>query len=586
MPQIGAQGVSERHPERPPRYFLEMAAAAEAPRLSDARAAGGWLFGPAPDLLIGCGLLSLLAFAVFAAGGESLRIAQPALVFPLGVLLLGMPHYGGTLVRVYEHARDRRSYALFSFGATAAVAAWFALALFDPVAGTWLATLYLAWSPWHYTGQNYGLAVMFLRRRGVALGASDKRFLYAAFLLSYGLALVAMHADAGGSVEAPAQYASYALHVARLGIPLALAKPLALALGVAALACLARAGLGLARSAPSAGALAPAALLASTQALWFALPAAALLLDTSFGFDAFDPRHRVHYVTWIALFHSAQYLWVTSYYARQSADWRGGGAYGAKVLAAGAAIWTLPSLALGPAGLALSSMDAGLALLIASAVNVHHFILDGAIWKLRGRIAAVLIRSARDEGDATPPHPAWRRAVWAACAALFAAAGWFVAEEEITRRALAAGDLARAGSSQARLAVIGRDSGAARTALAAAHLERGEFGLARAQLARAEALAPTAEAKLVLAQLAAREGDFAGAAVALESALEVLPARADLHAEAARAWLAAGRGPLALPHLERAAALRPEDGALRAQRDRLARLIGPGAGVTRAETAP
>ena len=554
-----------------------MAAVADAPRSPAATAARGWLFGPAPDLLLGCGLLSLLAFAVFMLGGERLRIAQPALVFPLGVLLLGMPHYGGTLLRVYEHARDRHSYALFALGASSFVAAWFALALFNPVAGTWLATLYLSWSPWHYTGQNYGLAVMFLRRRGVALEGTDKRFFYAAFLLSYAMTLVAMHADAPGSIEVPVQNTAYALHVARLGIPFAIAKPLALALGLAALACLARAGVSLARFAPDARALAPAALLAATQAVWFALPAAALLLDTNLGFEAFDPRHRVHYVTWIALFHSAQYLWVTAYYARQSEDWRGGAAYGAKVLAAGAAIWTLPSLALGPAGLGVSSMDAGLALLIASAVNVHHFILDGAIWKLRGRIAEVLIRSARTDAGDERPSRVLRGAVWAACAALFVAAGWLVAEDELTRRALAAGDVARASGSQARLALLGRDSGPARLALASAHLGQSQLEPAREQLARAEALAATVETKLVLAQISAREGDFARAAEALEAALEAAPERADLHAEAARAWLAAGRGPRALPHLERASELRPDDTALRAARDRLARLIGPGA---------
>ena len=553
-----------------------MAAIAEAPRLPAARSPGGWLFGPAPDLLLGCGLLSLLAFGAFLVAGPTLRIAQPGLVFPLGVLLLGMPHYGGTLLRVYERARDRRGYAFFSFGATALVVAWFGASLFAPLAGTWLATLYLSWSPWHYTGQNYGLAVMFLRRRGVPLAGPDKRWLYAAFLLSFALTFVAMHAEAPGSVEAPVQYASYALHVGRLGIPLAIAKPLALALGVAALVSLARAAVGLARKAPSLAALAPAALLAATQAVWFALPAGALLLDTGFGFEAFDPRQRAHYVTWIALFHSAQYLWVTAYYARQSSGHHAG-LYAAKVLAAGTAIWTLPSLAFGPAGLGISSMDAGLALLIASAVNVHHFILDGAIWKLRGRIADVLIRSSAQHEAEERPSRALRPLVWATCAALLAVAGWLVVEEDATRRSLAAGDVAGAEASQARLAALGRDSGLARAALASAHLAARELAPARAQLERAIALAPTLEAQLLLAKLYAGERNFADAAAALEVAIEAAPDRVDLHTEAARAWLAAGRGPRALPHFARAVALRPEDAELRAQRDRLAHLIGPGA---------
>ncbi|MBM4383429.1 MAG: tetratricopeptide repeat protein [Deltaproteobacteria bacterium] len=542
-------------------------------------ARSGWLFGPAPDLLLGCGALSLLAFGAFMLGGERLRIAQPALVFPLGVLLLGMPHYGGTLLRVYERARDRRSYAVFSYGATAAVAAWLALALIEPVAGTWLATLYLTWSPWHYTGQNYGLAVMFLGRRGVAVDAKDKRWLWAAFALSYALTFVSMHAQTPGEVEAPVQYASYALHVGRLGIPLALAQPLTLALGAAALACLVRAGVGLARSAPSLAALGPAALLAASQALWFALPAAALMLNTSFGFEAFDWRQRAHYVTWIALFHSAQYLWVTTYYARQSESWSGFAPYAAKVLASGAAIWTLPSLAFGPAALGVSSMDAGLALLIASAVNVHHFILDGAIWKLRGRIGEILIRAAREGADGERPSLVLRPLVWTTCAALFAAALWLVLEEERSRGALAAGDIAGAEASQARLAQLGRDDAATRLALAEAQLSARDLAAARANTERSHALAPTLASQLLLAKLAFAEGDFARAAEAIEVAIESAPESANLHAEAARAWLAAGRAPRALPHFDRALALAPDDAEVRSERDRLARLIGPGAGA-------
>ena len=39
-------------------------------------------------------------------------------------------------------------------------------------------------------------------------------------------------------------------------------------------------------------------------------------------------------------------------------------------------------------------------LLVASVVNLHHFVLDGAIWKLRdGRVARVLLRTAEGPGE-------------------------------------------------------------------------------------------------------------------------------------------------------------------------------------------
>jgi hypothetical protein len=100
------------------------------------------------------------------------------------VLLAGTPHYGATLVRVYEKRRDRRAYVVFSLWATLAVIALFVVSLWWGAAATFFVTLYLTWSPWHYTGQNYGLAVMFLRRGGVDLEPGLKRWIYASFLLS------------------------------------------------------------------------------------------------------------------------------------------------------------------------------------------------------------------------------------------------------------------------------------------------------------------------------------------------------------------------------------------------------------------
>ncbi|MBM4383428.1 MAG: hypothetical protein FJ091_08670 [Deltaproteobacteria bacterium] len=134
-----------------------------------------WLFGRWRDLLFGCGALYTLAFALLLAAGPEVRAAQPALLFPLLLTFASMPHYGATLLRVYERSRDRRSYALFSLWATLAVAAWFLAGTLNAAAGAWLVTLYLTWSPWHYTGQNYGLAVMFLRRAGVAIEGEEKR---------------------------------------------------------------------------------------------------------------------------------------------------------------------------------------------------------------------------------------------------------------------------------------------------------------------------------------------------------------------------------------------------------------------------
>ena len=137
-----------------------------------------WLFGAWPDLLFGCGLLYALVFCLFLASGAQIRSAQPSLLFPLGILLLGVPHYGATLLRVYQQQRERQAFVLFSLWATLAIAAFFVASLHRAALASFWLTLYLSWSPWHYTGQNYGLAVMFLRRSGVVLDPLTKRWIY------------------------------------------------------------------------------------------------------------------------------------------------------------------------------------------------------------------------------------------------------------------------------------------------------------------------------------------------------------------------------------------------------------------------
>ena len=82
-----------------------------------------WLFGPTPDLLLGCGGAYALLVGVLLFAGSEVRSWQPAILLPMMALVVGTPHYGATLLRVYEHRADRRRYALFSLWATLLVAA-------------------------------------------------------------------------------------------------------------------------------------------------------------------------------------------------------------------------------------------------------------------------------------------------------------------------------------------------------------------------------------------------------------------------------------------------------------------------------
>ncbi len=151
----------------------------------------------------------------------------------------------------------------------------------------------------------------------------------------------------------------------------------------------------------------------------------------------------------------------------------------AKVLAAGVAIWTLPAVLFAPGRLGELGYHTGLALLLAPAVNIHHFILDGAIWKLRHhRIARVLLRDETPQGGAALASGARSRIaralVWGTASAGVVVAGWVLYEEGVAYpRALARRDFAAAHASLDRLEWFGRGNFVLRMQTPRPHGRRG-----------------------------------------------------------------------------------------------------------------
>jgi hypothetical protein len=229
-----------------------------------------WLFGPVPDLLIGCGLLYAIALPAFFAFGSELRAHQPDALMPLLVLFVSLPHYGATLLRVYEKAEDRRLYRRHALYSSLLVFAAFVLALHVPVAAMALTTLYLTWSPWHYTAQNFGLASMFLRRRGAAVGPTLSRSLRLSFVLSYGLAFLWMHTGEGTPADYAIPLAQDSARFVGLGIPPRVSLALGVLLLVAYLAALGATLVLLLRTA-TLRAAGPTLALLLTQVLWFSV---------------------------------------------------------------------------------------------------------------------------------------------------------------------------------------------------------------------------------------------------------------------------------------------------------------------------
>lgn len=334
-----------------------------------------WVHRPWLDLIVGCGAwsLPLMGLAYFSSAASTLTWS---VIFYFLALFLNYPHYMATIHRAYHTEEDFRKYRIFTVHITLLVGLTILLSHMWVQSLPWIFTLYLTASPWHYSGQNYGLFMMFTRRAGVQPSATERRCLYTAFLLSYAILFLNFHT--GPSIDP--------LFVS-LNIPGNVSAWAQIILAIAFVACSA---FGISRVIARARlrCLIPSLTLFSTQCVWFLLPTLLSLVE----------RFRVpqsRYSTGVlAVMHSAQYLWVTSYYAKREAAGTPGRTW--RPLAY-FALLTTGGVALFIPGPWLSSVifhfDFTRSFLIFTAlVNIHHFILDGAIWKLRdGRVAALLL---------------------------------------------------------------------------------------------------------------------------------------------------------------------------------------------------
>jgi tetratricopeptide (TPR) repeat protein len=342
-----------------------------------------WIYQPWLDLLIGCGAWSapLLLVAAFVT---------PAYAHAWGVgfyflaLLFNYPHFMATIYRAYHTRESFERYKIFTLHVTLLVALTAVLLHASPRLLPWIFTLYICWSPWHYSGQNYGLLQMFLRRSGATVTSAERHWLRAAFIASYILLLASF--ETGGSFDPL---------IKSLGLPASITLPARVVLAVVFFFCGAMAFRRLLAE-RGAGELAAPLTLFTTQFLWFVLPT---LLELHANYQVPQTRYSSGV---LAVLHSAQYLWITSYYQKR------------EYVAAGKTDWRLTKyfITLIAGGIALFIPGPWLVsylfhfdfttsfLIFTSLVNLHHFLLDGAIWKLRDtKVSSLLTESTVDSSQ-------------------------------------------------------------------------------------------------------------------------------------------------------------------------------------------
>jgi hypothetical protein len=521
-------------PSRLPKQAAAPARAVAAP------APGGslYMFGPGIDLAFVAGGLTFALLPLCLA--VSPRLSQVSFLFLNFVC--NYPHYMATNYRIYRSRAQIERYRFFAVHVTGLFV--LTAILGHLLAGPWITalyTLYFTWSPFHYTGQNDGIAVMYLRRGGAELPQTDKRLLYVACIASFLMYLVFINTNlqVGALTTLP---------LFRLGMPASVARPVylvLLAIGTASAATFLWRMFH--RATPRI--MLPSVLLLTTQFTWFAVAAGIPLFarELSLGWVSVDSM-----VPAIAFLHCAQYLGVTAYYAKREhapgqAPFRFS-YYFLVVILGGILLW------LGSARLLsdVFAVDYSLSFLIMlSLINLHHFVMDGAIWKLRdGRIARLLIgeppapAAALPKGrrDAKPRSAAvvppvetgarwprgWRLAAWtAAGVAALALAATDVAYRVFVLQAselARAGRLAEARALYERVLRINPHAAEAVDGLAYDALQAGNVNVALARWERSIRLNPmSAYPRVGIGETYLRLGRVDDAIAQLERATELAP---------------------------------------------------------------
>jgi hypothetical protein len=264
--------------------------------------------------------------------------------------------------------------------------------------------------------------------------------------------------------------------------------------------------------------LVPVVSLILCQALWFVVPS---LLDVT---RTWSNRSLAFAAIWISAAHSTQYLWVTFHYAKRSASGTRLLQYLVKTNLAGNAAIVVPGILFAPMllGSALT-WEAGLSTLVFAIINLHHFMLDGAVWKLRdGKVARALLRDSEDQPrvPTSSPAPCWRRpstALWVFCALCVS-----IEVGELARHQAQLTDAHRIAKTVFEgLGWAGREHPIERVRLGRGLLDQGDYAGARIQFERSLRSRPTVGAWGGIGRAFEAEGDFASAADAYEAGLAV-----------------------------------------------------------------
>jgi len=327
-------------------------------------------------LLIGGGL-SLVTTAILVTQPIGTDLVRPEML-PVLILLSNSVHFAASTVRLYTKPGTRQTLPFLTtiFPLVAFAVLTLCIILAEAI-GPHLQAMYLTWSPYHYAAQAYGLAVMYSYRAGCSMSLTDKRLLWWVSMLPFFYMFVS-GANTGLQWLLPVQVSSLPAVASGLNIIGWLLTLLAFAAPVVLFAKI--------WSSPSGPMPLISLLMVASNAIWWFVlsPLDAFVWATIF--------HGVQYIAIVIIFHVKDQVALPD--NRHSVSYHVVWFYGACLLL-GYGLFNCLPFAYVLAGFG----EVESILLVAAAINVHHFIVDAYIWRLKKTDSN---RTIVDSGELAP----------------------------------------------------------------------------------------------------------------------------------------------------------------------------------------
>jgi len=303
------------------------------------------------------------------------------------VLLSNSAHFAGSTVRLYTRPGSFRDLPFLTMGLPLASLIVLGLGLVFPGAlGQNLLSLYLTWSPYHYSAQAYGIAVLYCHRSGTPWDEGERRWLrlacFAPFLYSFltipggGLAWLMPQAVLADPAAATVRsFAASAAQVASFAGPLAL----------------------FVRHQASGRARLPliSLLAVVANAVWLVM----LSYQVAMVLAVITIFHGLQYLAILTIVHVKERLKRPD---NRAPAWRHAAGFYARCLGLGYLLFQVWPHAFVLAGFSYAES----LLMVVSVINIHHFIVDAFIWRLRRDPSYAAVASGGSGGGAVRHPPA------------------------------------------------------------------------------------------------------------------------------------------------------------------------------------